>query len=905
MELLARQRFIPSLERKAEGSDQKLWALWQPVLQDSDDAERVSILIRAMPPVCRALMPNPLSPRDLVESFLQAVMDQTIRQCLTHSENGSGSRRRRGTKVSTAQKWVTALEGNSKVVEAPKGQLKTLRESVESWTAGLRETGSTFRTCFRLEPPLEEDKVWAKGLGRHKAAQPARWTLRFMLQATDDRSLLVPAEQVWKERGSGMTFLNRRFQQPQERLLGDLGRASRLFPPINESLKLARPEVCNLTTEQAYTFLREAAPLFDESGLGVLVPPWWENRNSALGARLRVRSNGTGKTASSSSGIMGLDSIVKYEWQLSLGGESLTWEEFARLAELKVPLVQVRGQWVEFKPEQAEAAIKMWETDHQQGEMSLGEALRLGLDPEAQTEGGLPVVGVEAEGWIEELSKQLVEVEKLPQLSPPSEFQGELRPYQVRGFSWLAFLKRWGLGACLADDMGLGKTIQFIALLLQDREGRKPRTKRRPALLLCPTSVVGNWQHEVARFGPSLRVLVHHGADRYSGEDFVQEATKHDLVISTYSLASRDVEQLGAIDWESVALDEAQNIKNPTAKQTQAIRSLKGDFRVALTGTPVENRLGDLWSISEFLNPGFLGSAADFRRRFAIPIERFQDSQRSAQLKSLVQPFILRRLKTDKSIIQDLPEKLEMKVFCNLTQEQATLYEAVLQDMMRQIEEAEGIERRGLVLATLMKLKQVCNHPAQFLQDDSPPAGRSGKLERLEEMLEEVVATGDRALIFTQFSEMGQMLQARLQAAFNREALFLHGGVTRKVRERLVSRFQEETSGPPFFILSVKAGGVGLNLTAANHVFHFDRWWNPAVENQATDRAFRIGQQKNVQVHKFICSGTMEDRIDELIESKRALAENIVGTGEGWLTELSTNELRDIFTLRREMVSAE
>jgi len=307
----------------------------------------------------------------------------------------------------------------------------------------------------------------------------------------------------------------------------------------------------------------------------------------------------------------------------------------------------------------------------------------------------------------------------------------------------------------------------------------------------------------------------------------------------------------------------------------------------------------------EFLNPGFLGSASDFRRRFAIPIERYQDTQRSSQLKSLVQPFVLRRLKTDKSIIRDLPEKLEMKVFCNLTREQATLYEAVLKDMMAQIEDSEGMERRGLVLSTLMKLKQVCNHPAQFLRDGSPLVGRSGKMERLVEMLEEAVATGDRALIFTQFAEMGELLKGHLQSVFNREALFLHGGVSRKVREAMVARFQEGASGLPFFILSLKAGGVGLNLTGANHVFHFDRWWNPAVENQATDRAFRIGQQKNVQAHKFICSGTMEERIDDLIESKRELAENIIGAGEGWLTELSTDELRDIFTLRREMVSTE
>jgi SNF2 family DNA or RNA helicase len=925
LEFLARQRFIPSLKSKPDGTGKKYYSLWQLARLDPTDAERVSTLARAMPPACRAflveqpghatgkgagLTPTAFVARALVENFLGATVDQAIRQWLALGSESTERRTqrtqgRRAAKAPVADKWINALASEDPAIEAPAREIKVLLEAVEKWTADLRDTAAAFRTCFRLEPPPEKEEVSAKGRRRPKGAQANDWTLRFFLQASDDRSLLVPADRVWQERGSGLTFLNRRFEQPQERLLGDLGRASRLFPPIETSLQSARPETCYLATEQAYTFLREAAPLFEESGLGVLVPPWWGDRKGSLGVRLRVRPKTNGKALSTNQGILGLGSIVNYEWQLAMGGEPLTWEEFNRLAELKVPLVRIRGRWVEFKPEEAEAAIEMWEKQRHQGEISLGEALRLGLDPQGQVAAGLPVVGVEAGGWIDALSRQLAKGEKLPRLATPSRLQGELRPYQVRGFSWLAFLSQWGLGACLADDMGLGKTIQFIALLLRDREGKKPRSRRRPVLMICPTSVVGNWQREVARFGPSLRVMVHHGAERASGEELVREVAKHDLVISTYSLAHRDAEELAAVPWEGVALDEAQNIKNPTAKQTQAIRRLKGDFRVALTGTPVENRLGDLWSIMEFLNPGFLGSAADFRRRFAIPIERYQDSQRSSHLKSLVQPFMLRRLKTDKSVIRDLPEKLEMKVFCNLTREQGTLYEAVLQDMMHQIEQVEGMERRGLVLATLLKLKQVCNHPAQFLRDGSPMEGRSGKLERLVEMLEEVVAAGDRALIFTQFSEMGERLKGHLESVFHRETLFLHGGVRRRVREQMVDRFQEGTRGPPFFILSIKAGGVGLNLTGASHVFHFDRWWNPAVENQATDRAYRIGQLKNVQVHKFICSGTMEDRIDELIESKQALAENIVGAGEGWLTELSTDELRDIFTLRRETVSAE
>jgi SNF2 family DNA or RNA helicase len=351
-----------------------------------------------------------------------------------------------------------------------------------------------------------------------------------------------------------------------------------------------------------------------------------------------------------------------------------------------------------------------------------------------------------------------------------------------------------------------------------------------------------------------------------------------------------------------VILDEAQNIKNPATKQAQAIRKLQADYRVALTGTPVENRLSELWSIMEFLNPRYLGSQRDFRTRFALPIERYQEREAAEKLQVLIQPFVLRRVKTDPHIIQDLPEKMEMKVYCSLTSEQATLYEAVVRDSLERIEESESIQRRGIVLAMLLKLKQVCNHPAQFLSDGSTLVGRSGKLSRLVEMLEEVLGVGDRALIFTQFATMGRMLKVHLQEVFAEEVMFLHGGTRQPDRDRMVARFQDSGHGPPMFVLSLKAGGLGLNLTEANHVFHFDRWWNPAVENQATDRAFRIGQTRDVQVHKFICAGTLEERIDELIETKKELAEMVIGTGESWLTELSTDELRDLIVLKAEAV---
>jgi SNF2 family DNA or RNA helicase len=374
-----------------------------------------------------------------------------------------------------------------------------------------------------------------------------------------------------------------------------------------------------------------------------------------------------------------------------------------------------------------------------------------------------------------------------------------------------------------------------------------------------------------------------------------------DLVLSTYGLAARDQKLLSTVPWSRLVVDEAQQIKNSAARTTQSVRAIPAERRIAMTGTPVENRLSELWSIMQFLNPGLLGSEKGFRERFAIPIERDGNDEAAAQLRRITGPFVLRRLKTDRSIIADLPDKLEMKEFCTLTREQASLYQAVVDDMLARIDEAEGMERRGLVLATMMKLKQVCNHPAHFLADGSSLPGRSGKLTRLVEVLEEAVAEGDRALVFTQFTQMGTLLERHLRRHLGCDVLWLHGGVAKKARDDMVERFQG-ANGPPVFLLSLKAGGTGLNLTAATHVVHFDRWWNPAVENQATDRAFRIGQSRNVQVRKFVCGGTLEERIDDMIETKRALAERIVGTGEGWITEMSTEQLRDVVALSVDAV---
>ncbi len=923
LELLARQQYLPAVLEEARG---QFRAAWLPHLDDPADLARLQRLARAMPPVCRAMVSLPpvggrarvtpanLPPaRDLLDSFIASAVDGAVRHW-----GGAGCRRPAARPADVARHWQELLlerratqDGLPPRLAVPGRQACAFYEQYQSWTAQLLAPGGgAFRICFRLEPPQVPPQAATAAEQAATAAEqavgaeqvviansPALWTLRYFLQAVDDPSLLVPAEVVWRESGSTLRYLNRRFEAPQERLLSGLGQASRIFPALEASLEGPRPEACSLTTAESYLFLREAAPLLERAGFGLLVPPWWSRRGARFGLRLHVSP---GATTPAGAGRLGLETLVRYDWRLSLGDEQLSREEFLKLAALKVPLVQVRGQWVELRPEQVDSLLRFWQTQGRTQEGTLGEALRLAQAAATDAPAAaLPLAGVSAEGWVSELLAQWSGREPLALLPPPAGFHGRLRPYQITGVSWLAFLRRWGLGACLADDMGLGKTIQLLALLLHGRDGHSPA---QPSLLICPTSAVGNWQREAARFAPGLRVLVHYGGERQSGADFHAQAGEHDLVISTYSLLYRDEATLAGVDWDGVILDEAQNIKNPATRQAQAARRLPARFRVTLTGTPVENRLGELWSLMEFLNPGYLGGQTEFRRRFALPIERYQDPAALQSLKSLVRPFLLRRVKSDPQVIQDLPEKLEMPVYCQLTAEQATLYQAVVNDALQRIAQSAGMERRGLVLAMLLKLKQVCNHPAQFLGDRSALAGRSGKLARLTEMLDEIVAAGDRALVFTQFAEMGEMLRQHLQSELHREALFLHGAVSRPQRERMIARFQDDPHGPPIFILSLKAGGTALNLMRATHVFHYDRWWNPAVENQATDRAYRIGQTRTVQVHKFICLGTLEERIAELIDSKRALAENVVDAGEGWLTELSTDELRDLLALRREAV---
>mgnify|MGYP001794584808 CR=1 FL=1 len=913
--LLAQQRFVPMLRQSATG---ELRGSWRPWLSDERTAELTRALVAAMPPAARAAkdkLEHQAWP--IVEAALVSIIDAWTRRVMlveSMRDTIEGREPREDPQVA----WLGGLLTDQERVDTSSPARPEMVKRVRTWIGGLEERGANaeWRLLLRVNEPVDDGAI------ADMEAPPASllWSLSFHLQAVDSEEAVVDASDLWMLPSDGVTMHGRRLDEPQELLLAELARAARLFKGLEDALDQSEPIELQLTTDKAYEFLREVRPLMLEQGFGVECPTWWDSPSGRLGARLRLAppedpmlpDSGPGVT-SAAGPQLGLTTLVNYHWEIAIGDTTLSLHEFEQLASKQAPLVKVGGRWVEIRPEDVEAAIGFI-GENPGGEMEIGEALRLAYTADVgQT--GVPILGMETSGWVSALLGG--EEGELPEMLAPDGFHGSLRPYQQRGLSWMSFLQRFGFGVCLADDMGLGKTIQLLALLQAEREEAQ-RTQssqttglRGPTLIVAPMSVLGNWQHETRRFCPELRVKIHHGAERLQGDEFVADALQHDIVITTYALTHRDREAFDRVPWSRLVLDEAQNIKNPQAKQSQAVRAIPAARRIALTGTPVENRLAELWSIMDFLNPGYLGQAATFRRRFSVPIERYHDGARAGQLRGLVRPFVLRRLKTDPDVVSDLPEKIEAKEYCHLTPEQAQLYENCVRRMLTDVEQSDGMHRRGLVLAALVKLKQICNHPSQMLKDWDAGAGvapdisRSGKCVRLMEMLGEVIAEDDQALVFTQFRQMGHLLSAMIRHELDRDVFFLHGGTPQTARVDMVEKFQKGDKRRPIMIASLKAGGVGLNLTAANHVFHFDRWWNPAVENQATDRAFRIGQTRTVFVHKYVVGGTLEERIDEMIEHKSDLAEQIVGAGERWLTELSTDQLRDILALRAEAVGDE
>ncbi|TKI55674.1 DEAD/DEAH box helicase [Brevibacillus antibioticus] len=792
-----------------------------------------------------------------------------------------------------------------------------------TWEQLLTQYPALYVMGAELSPHLQEQE-WLQSIGWLPDTTPFRtclqiveaeehpndWQLQVYLQNREepDQLFLIEPHQLTAE-GVATAHIPTGWREHWNRFLTDLAKCKEILPWQKDTMENQSRFLTRLTNEQAWLFLTSSSLQLVQAGIHVFLPAWWEQVRRV---KPKLKAKITTSVGASRQSFLGVSQLMDFEWKLALGPVELSEEEFEELIKQKQRLLKIRGHWVQLTPDlflQLQEALKK---NQAKNGMTLRDVMRMHLAPTVEVE-ELPddefdfdtslTVEVQLNQHLRELLNQLQETKRIPIMEQPSTFHGTLRNYQLEGSSWLFFLRRFGLGACLADDMGLGKTVQFITYLLHVKQHGAAST---PSLLICPTSVIGNWQKELKRFAPSLQVMIHYGNDRQKKEAFLPAIKGADLVITSYALSHLDEQALGMVTWDTICLDEAQNIKNAYTKQASAVRDLKAWHRIALTGTPIENRLSELWSIFDFLNPGYLGSLGEFTQRFVHPIERDQDQQLINQVQRLIQPFLLRRVKTDPNIQLDLPDKNESKEYVPLTTEQGALYETAIQDMFDRMEKASPMERRGLILTTLTRLKQLCDHPALILNEiaTTDEASRSHKLERLLELVEDIRQKKERCLIFTQYIQMGNMLQRVLTREGYGPVYFLNGATKKEKRDEMIARFQDPTlpddERGAIFILSLRAGGTGLNLTEANHVIHVDRWWNPAVENQATDRAHRIGQQRNVHVYKFISLGTIEEHIDEMMERKLSLSQQIVGTGESWITELSTEELRDLFTLRHD-----
>ena len=886
-QLVTAGRVVPSLGHLTGG-----WWLAQWNLLP-DDVEAAVPLLSAMPPAVAAY-----APVDAAE-VLRQMADRMVRLTLGY---GGWS----APLTETRSVHARAMRLAARALTAPNGQFVVLDElaptiqriAEQFRLLGHRAEGRPVLVArLRLglpevaPPPevvpgvvdLHDD------MGRPPVAPAAhtddvsadQWPLTLELCDLDDRSRWCTDHDVMHRTEAAVELVREERHLPSldEALLGARASVAATVPLLHTWVGSGHSTV---SLEQAAQVL-ESVEALSAAGVELVAPQKLVRRKPSSRATAEPSdNNGSGRFAAS----------ALVHWDVVVDGQSVPEHVLQRAAEDGATLIQAGGRWVQVDRAEARRALQALEQHRaQHGEMSALELLALAAELERELE----AAGVTADdtppvfqgiGWVGDLLAGMPDTGIHDGVVPPG-FTATLRPYQLRGLGWLQFLRRLGLGGCLADDMGLGKTPTTLAHL-----AGLPG----PHLVVCPLSVVRNWQSEASRFAPGMRVMAHHGSGRAGGNDFAALATQHDLVITTYQLAARDVGALQQVAWSTVVLDEAQAVKNHDTAASRAVRSLPAEQRLALTGTPVENRLSELWAIFQVVVPGLLGNFTQFRHRFANPIERNRDAAAAAALRTLTAPFLLRRTKADKSLVPDLPDKVEQVAWAPLTREQAHLYQAVVDQLLLDSQQATGMRRRGLVLAALTRLKQICNHPAHALGDGSRLAGRSGKLNRFDEIVTDLLDLGEQALVFTQFREMGVLLQQHLDERFGLKAPFLHGGVPKSGRDRMVAEFQ--AGGVPLLLVSLKAGGTGLNLTAASQVVHYDRWWNPAVEDQATDRAWRIGQQRTVMVHKLVCEGTVEERIDALINDKRGLAASVVGsTGEEWLSELSTDDLRELVRL--------
>lgn len=879
LEVVTSGRILPAL--RATPMPDAGMAYWR-ALAPRDG--RVSTLAASFPPAAFVRLTDSglvAAADDVLLAFLDAVADACGRQ----GHRPALATRRGISKRPWDELWPEALVAADPTVTPLRLPSEEVEQELDEWVApalGRRSRGIT-RLAMRLIPPVTGDDGNDSSTSR-LAAVDLPWELELLLQSTLDRSATIPVAKVWE--GGVLELADRRVDDAEDAVIRGLSEAARVFSPIDRALSEQRPTMIQLRPNEASALLADKVDELADAGVGVLLPPELRQVNQQrLRARIRIGQSTSTAGRVEQEGQLRQSDLTSFRYEIAIGDDTLSEAEFAEIVALKRTLVRWRGQWVRIDVDESD---RIAELAGQTGTMAFTEALAAALagyqEGGEDDEEGFEVI---AHGDLLDLIDRLREAGR-PEHADIVGIEGDLRNYQERGVAWLQQLSMMGAGGVLADQMGLGKTIQAIALLTS-------RQQDRPHLVVAPTSVVGNWEREINRFAPGLVVSRHHGPDRIANA----KAFKPGLVVLTsYALLRRDAGLLEQVDWDIVVFDEAQQIKNAASKGAKVARNLEARSVFAMTGTPIENRLAELWSIVDVTNPGLLGTQRRFNQRYAVPIERWRDDEAASRLRRLIAPFVLRRRKDDPDVAVDLPPKTEVTVDCTLTREQATLYQAAIDRAFSTGLGATAFERRGRILALLTALKQICNHPAHHLKDGGRLVGRSGKLLRATEILGEVVAANDHALIFTQYRVMGDLLVEHLMTELDLpEVPFLHGGTPMHKRDEMVDRFQEAEDAPPLMLVSLRAGGTGLNLTRATQVMHFDRWWNPAVEDQATDRVHRIGQTRPVTIHRMVTVGTVEERIADLLERKRSLADAVVGEGETWITELDDNELRELVAL--------
>ncbi len=864
IELAARSVAEGLLHPQLQHGGRTWLAYWGATIDESVQAA-LDAIAAALPAVCADAFDG--DPAALAHDLYACAVDQIARDRLAAAGVRLGNRLMR-TRPSAPEVFLDGLTSADPELPLHAG-LGALERRLTDWVdQGLeRRSSAPWLLSLHLDEQEVDDTHASSAL-----------ILELWLQAADDPTLALPVSLL--QDGGEAIFGFLRAADPRIALQRQLGLIEPVLAAGGIAFDPVTPTSIELSDDDVRFVLRTAIPRLEEIGVPILLPRNWVTSQSKLRVNLTATS-----VPNRSSGLLGTEALAQFDWKLAIGDTTLTEEELVELAAAKEPLIRVQGRWHALKRSEVERALTFLDRRREGSVVDLVRAVS-GIDVE---DAGLELGEVTIDDRLGALLSGDDE-RTFEALDTPSSMTLPLFPFQARGHGWLRLLGDLGIGAILADDMGLGKTVQAIAMLASERE-QFGNDAFGPTLVVCPMSVTRQWAREIERFAPTLRVHLHHGGERLSGDELARVALASDVVITSYDIATRDVDALAGVAWDRLILDEAQDVKNPATKRARAIRRLNARRTLAMTGTPIENRLDELWAIMDIVNPGLLGSRERFQRTFARPIEARRDARALERLRAMVQPFILRRSKDSPEVELELPEITVTKEYCRLTLEQASLYRATVDRWMPRIEEHErSFGRRGAVLAMLSQLKQVCNHPEMVLATGRPLAGRSGKLERLVELLEAMPAD-DKALVFTQYPGFDRLVP-HLGRRLGREIGFFHGGLQARQRDELVAAFSDP-AGPSVLVISIRAGGRGLNLPAANHVFHFDRWWNPAVEQQATDRAYRFGQHKDVFVHSLICTATLEERIDELLDSKRDLAEQVVaGRADDWLGELDLDAIR-------------